>query len=63
MDCDDNEEEDNNNKDNNDDKGFSALGLDRDLGFSLSEAKKLSEVKKTPAEQLALLSPDRGVQF
>ena len=26
--------EDNNKDDNNDDKGISALGLDRDLGFS-----------------------------
>ena len=42
-DDDDNEEEedevedndkDDNNKDNNNDKGISALGLDRDLGFS-----------------------------
>ena len=27
-------EDDNNNKDNKNDKGISALGLDRDLGFS-----------------------------
>ena len=27
-------QDNNNNKDNNDDKGISALGLDRDLGFS-----------------------------
>ena len=26
--------DDNNNKDSNDDKGISALGLDRDMGFS-----------------------------
>ena len=26
--------DDNNNKDGNDDKGISALGLDRDMGFS-----------------------------
>ena len=25
--------------------------------------RELSEVKKTPAEQIALLSPDRGMQF
>ena len=30
----DNDKDDDNNKDNNDDKGISALGLDRDLGFS-----------------------------
>ena len=29
----DNNKEDENNKDDNDDKGISALGLDRDLGF------------------------------
>ena len=71
-DDDDNNNEDNeeekdkdNNKDNKDDKGFSALGLDRDLGFfyERSEAKQLSEAKKTPKEQLAFLSPDRGMQF
>ena len=32
----DNDKDDNNNKDNNNDKGISALGLDRDLGFSPS---------------------------
>ena len=31
---DDNNKDDNNNKDNNNNKGISALGLDRDLGFS-----------------------------
>ena len=30
----DNDKDDNNNKDDNDEKGISALGLDRDLGFS-----------------------------
>ena len=30
-----NDKSDNNNKDNNNDKGISALGRDRDLGFSL----------------------------
>ena len=30
----DNNKEDNNNKDDNNDMGISALGLDRDLGFS-----------------------------
>ena len=30
----DNDKDDNNKKDDNDDKGISALGLDRDLGFS-----------------------------
>ena len=30
----DNDKDNNNNKDDNDDKGISALGLDRDLGFS-----------------------------
>ena len=30
----DNDKDDNNNKDDNNDKGISALGLDRDLGFS-----------------------------
>ena len=30
----DNDKEDSKNKDNNNDKGISALGLDRDLGFS-----------------------------
>ena len=30
----DNDKDDDNNKDDNDDKGISALGLDRDLGFS-----------------------------
>ena len=29
----DNDKDDNDNKDNNDDKGISALGIDRDLGF------------------------------
>ena len=29
----DNDKDNNNNKDDNDDKGISALGLDRDLGF------------------------------
>ena len=31
---DDNDKDNNNNKDDNNDKGISALGLDRDLGFS-----------------------------
>ena len=30
----DNDKDDNNNKDDNNDKGISALGLDRDMGFS-----------------------------
>ena len=30
----DNDKNDDNNKNDNDDKGISALGLDRDLGFS-----------------------------
>ena len=30
----DNDKDDDNNKDDNDDKGISALGLDRDMGFS-----------------------------
>ena len=30
----DNDKDDDNNKDGNNDKGISALGLDRDLGFS-----------------------------
>ena len=30
----DNDKDNNNNKDNNNDKGISALGLDKDLGFS-----------------------------
>ena len=30
----DNDKDDNNNKDDNNDKSISALGLDRDLGFS-----------------------------
>ena len=30
----DNDKDDNNNKDNNNDKGISALGLERDKGFS-----------------------------
>ena len=30
-----NDKDDDNNKDDNNDKGISALGLDRDLGFSL----------------------------
>ena len=30
----DNDKDDDNNKDDNNDKGISALGLDRDLGFS-----------------------------
>ena len=30
----DNDKDDDNNKDDNNDKGFSALGIDRDLGFS-----------------------------
>ena len=30
----DNDKDDNNNKDDNNDTGISALGLDRDLGFS-----------------------------
>ena len=29
------DKDNNNNKDNNNDKGISALGIDRDLGFSL----------------------------
>ena len=33
-DHDDNNDDDNNDKDGNDDKGISALGLDRDMGFS-----------------------------
>ena len=33
-DVEDNNKEDDNNKDNNDEKGISALGLDKDLGFS-----------------------------
>ena len=64
------EEEDNNknndnNKDNNHDKGYLALGLDRDEAKKVErcESKNLSESKKTPVEQLALLSPDRGFQF
>ena len=30
-----NDKDDDDNKDNNNDKGISALGIDRDLGFSL----------------------------
>ena len=39
----DNNKSDDNNKDDNDDKGFSALGLDRDEKKKGSEAKEKAE--------------------